>query len=84
MEHFLKSHPQLPKINLSTPFNFQKTFYRSDGVQRMWLTYNSNSKRCGYTPDHSREYSRRPTMVGLIVDTRPYCYEMRGDLYLNL
>ncbi|KAF0696605.1 Zinc finger MYM-type protein 1, partial [Aphis craccivora] len=45
MEHFLKSHPQLPKINLSTPFNFQKTFYRSDGVQRMWLTYNSNSKQ---------------------------------------
>jgi len=45
MEHFLKSHPQLPKINLSTPFNFQKTFYRSDGVQRMWLTYSSNSKQ---------------------------------------
>lgn len=45
MEFFLKSHPQLPKMNSSTPFNFQKTFYRSDGVQRMWLTYNSNSKQ---------------------------------------
>lgn len=45
MEIFLKSHPQLPKINLSTPFNFQKTFYRSDGIQRMWLTYNSDSKQ---------------------------------------
>lgn len=45
METFLKSHPLLPKMNLSTPFNFQKTFFRSDGVQRMWLTYNSNSKQ---------------------------------------
>lgn len=42
---FFKYHPQKPNLNEEIPFNFQKAFFRTDGSERKWLTYNKNPKQ---------------------------------------
>ncbi|KAL4135492.1 hypothetical protein QTP88_007098 [Uroleucon formosanum] len=45
LNQFFKHHPQKPKLNEEIPFNFQKAFFRSNGSERKWLTYNKNPEQ---------------------------------------